>query len=223
MNYLGHIFLSGKNEQILVGNFIADKVKGKKYKFYPVEIQKGILLHRLIDEFTDKNKNFQSIKSYFVPSYNHYSGVVSDLIVDHFLAAEWENYSDISLDTYTKQTYHILLRHYHLIPPRIRLFLHNLIYRDRLLTYKNIEGIEEALSIMSYRTTLPELASTAIRLLNNNYSDLRMLSSEFIQEILSYNSSINSGSIFENDLEYITSATAQICFDQGLTRRIVKL
>ncbi len=219
MNYLGHVFLSGKNEQILVGNFIADHVKGKRFKLYPVEIQKGILLHRLIDKYTDNNKNFLSIKSYFIPSYNHYSGVVADLIVDHFLATEWENHSDLSLDCFTKNTYNSLLKNYHLIPQRIRLFMHNLIYRDRLFTYKNVGGIEEALLIMSYHSSLPKLASTAIELMNDNYLELRLLSNKFINEIKTYIATIDLESIFICEIEYSSNATAQICFGQDLRAR----
>jgi len=45
MNYLAHLYLSGSNEHVLVGNFIADSVKGSKHKDYPYDIQRGILLH----------------------------------------------------------------------------------------------------------------------------------------------------------------------------------
>ena len=53
MNFLAHIYLSGENEGIIIGNFIADGIKGKKYEIYPHAIQKGILLHRAIDSYTD--------------------------------------------------------------------------------------------------------------------------------------------------------------------------
>ncbi|MDD3273470.1 MAG: DUF479 domain-containing protein, partial [Bacteroidales bacterium] len=53
MNYLAHIYLSGSNRQLQVGNFIGDFVKGRKHENYPKGIQKGILLHREIDRFTD--------------------------------------------------------------------------------------------------------------------------------------------------------------------------
>ena len=53
MNYLAHIYLSGKNRQIQIGNFVGDAVKGKAYNSYPDFFRKGILLHRLIDSFAD--------------------------------------------------------------------------------------------------------------------------------------------------------------------------
>ena len=35
MNYLAHIFLSGNDRCIQIGNFIGDGVKGDGYKQYP--------------------------------------------------------------------------------------------------------------------------------------------------------------------------------------------
>ncbi len=53
MNYLAHAYLSFKNEEILVGNMISDFVKGGSKFNFPVNIQKGIMLHRMIDAFAD--------------------------------------------------------------------------------------------------------------------------------------------------------------------------
>ena len=53
MNFLAHIYLSGDNEMIAIGNFIADGIRGKQYKKFQKDIKTGILLHRQIDTFTD--------------------------------------------------------------------------------------------------------------------------------------------------------------------------
>ena len=55
MNYLAHIFLSGNDRCIQIGNFIGDGVKGDGYKQYPRKFQQGILLHREIDAFSDRH------------------------------------------------------------------------------------------------------------------------------------------------------------------------
>lgn len=219
MNYLGHIFLSGDNEEIIIGNFIADSVKGKKYKLYPTEIQKGILLHRKIDEFTDNNEHFQNIKSFFIPVYNHYSGVVADLTTDYFLASDWNNYSEIPLETYTKSIYNILLKHYHIIPVKIKHFLHNLIYRNRLLTYSSLDGIEEALSIMSFHSGLPDFSSTAVKIIKDNHSEIDKLCTSFLSEIIKFTSIQKDELIIDEQFESQINATAQICFGQGLIKR----
>jgi acyl carrier protein phosphodiesterase len=53
VNFLAHTYLSGGNEQIIVGNFMGDYVKGKNYMLFPEQVKKGILIHRDIDTFTD--------------------------------------------------------------------------------------------------------------------------------------------------------------------------
>ena len=69
MNFLGHLYLSKKNADFLIGNFIADEIKGKKYLSYPNEIQNGILFHRKVDTFTDIDRNLLSLKKYLFVSF----------------------------------------------------------------------------------------------------------------------------------------------------------
>ncbi len=93
MNYLAHLYLSGQdNKELLVGNFIADEVKGNKYKSYSQGIRQGIFLHRKIDEFADRHPIFNQSKKRLYPVYRHYAGVVNDIFYDHFLAKDWNVY-----------------------------------------------------------------------------------------------------------------------------------
>ena len=66
MNFLAHVYLSGNDPHLALGNLIADRIKGKDYINYPIPIQKGILLHRQIDTFTDNHPNFRKAKKYFI-------------------------------------------------------------------------------------------------------------------------------------------------------------
>ena len=56
MNYLAHIYLSGANEEILVGNFIGDYVKGFELSKYSDQIRKGAATNAIqIAEIAVKN------------------------------------------------------------------------------------------------------------------------------------------------------------------------
>ena len=101
MNFLAHIYLSFENPKILVGNFIGDFVKGKKLELYGDEIQKGILLHREIDDYTDSHPIVLETKKRLRPNYHHYAPVISDVYYDHFLASLWSNYHKTPLIEYT--------------------------------------------------------------------------------------------------------------------------
>ena len=186
MNFLGHIYLSGDDDQLIIGNFIADCVKGKKYLDYPEGIQKGILLHRSIDSFTDNNIHIQQIKTVLRPTYKLYSGVVTDLFVDHYLAANWLNFSEKPLKEYSEEVYKIFQLNYEILPAKIQGFLSNLIERNRLLSYSEISGVEEALMIMAYKTSLPAKSAEAIKILRGNYDELKTLSLQFVTEVSSF-------------------------------------
>ena len=98
MNYLAHIYLSGENDMLKIGNFIADSVKGKKYLDYPVSIQQGITLHRNIDEFTDSHPIVHQSVHRLFDKYSHYSTVIVDILYDHFLAANWQDFHETKLE-----------------------------------------------------------------------------------------------------------------------------
>ena len=183
MNYLGHIYLSGENELLMVGNFIGDYVKGKNFNHYPDEIKKGILLHRAIDQFTDQNRNWRKVRDMIKPAYGRYSGVVADLFIDHFLAANWMLYSEIPLFIYTKWVNAHLLKNYRYLPARVQGFLAYLIQHKRLLSYSELKGIDESLYIMSLRTSLPDHRAQVIKLLDKHYPEFKSPSIAFLNEV----------------------------------------
>ena len=120
MNFLAHIYLSGNNKLVTIGNFIADGIKGKDYKNYPKEVQIGILLHRQIDSYTDSHETVRKSTKRLHEKYGHYSGVIVDILYDHFLAKNWTKYSDIPLSDYVEDFYVSLEEHFHLLPLRIK-------------------------------------------------------------------------------------------------------
>ena len=85
MNYLAHLVLSGKNEEVLFGNFIADAIKGKSYLTWSKNIQKGVLLHRFIDHFTDTNSHYLAGKRRFYEKFPKMGGVINDILYDYLL------------------------------------------------------------------------------------------------------------------------------------------
>ncbi len=86
MNYLAHAYLSFGQDEVLVGNFIGDFVKGKMMSTFPQEVQNGIRLHREIDKFTDTHPLVRAGQSYLRPLFRHYSTVITDIFFDYYLA-----------------------------------------------------------------------------------------------------------------------------------------
>src|SRR5690554_7924341 len=120
MNFLAHIYLSGNNELITIGNFMADGIRGNKYEGYPPEVQVGILLHREIDTFTDAHPIVRQRTKRLHENYGHFSGVIMDILYDHFLAKNCIIHSNIPLNVYVNHFYETLQAHFDILPPRIK-------------------------------------------------------------------------------------------------------
>ena len=152
MNFLAHIFLSGDRDLVMIGNFMADGIKGKSYEKYPKEIQIGILLHREIDTYTDTHPVVRKSSKRLHKKYGHYSGVIVDILYDHFLARNWSDYCNTPLDEYVENFYRSLETHYDILPQRARQLMPFMIADNWLLSYASIEGISRVLQGMNRRT-----------------------------------------------------------------------
>ena len=169
MNFLAHLYLSGENEKVMVGNFIGDYVKGRKYEAFEDEIKAGILLHRQIDTFTDKHPKFREAKKLFRPEFGLYSGIIIDLVYDHFLAKNWNRFSDTSLRDFTKRVHAVLLSNYLHLPLKVQSFLPFIIQNRRLESYATVDGIQKAMEIMGRHSSLPQKSEEAIEIMKENY------------------------------------------------------
>lgn len=184
MNYLAHIYLSGDNEMVTIGNFIADGIKGKDYKAYPQDIQTGILLHRHIDTFTDAHKTVRKSTKRLHEKYSHYSGIIVDILYDHFLAKNWSTYSNIPLDTYCDTFYDSLEEHFDILPSRIQHMMPYMIPDNWLLSYASIEGIQKVLEGMNRRTKNRVKMNLAVKELEDFYNEFELEFTSFFEELI---------------------------------------
>lgn len=152
MNFLAHIYLSGDNDLIKIGNFMADGIRGKQFETYPLEIQKGIILHRFIDTYTDAHPVFRKSTKRLHEKYHHYAGVIIDVFYDHFLAKNWNNYSDESLADFTNHFYQSLRDNYEFLSERTKGMMPYMIEFNWLVSYQTVEGISRILTQMDSRT-----------------------------------------------------------------------
>jgi len=186
MNFLAHIYLSGKNDEIKLGNFIGDYVKGTAYNNYSPLIRKGILLHRKIDSFTDAHQIVRKHKSLFYSKYHKYAGVIIDIIYDHFLARYWHMFSEVDYNEYIISIYKFLTSNLENMPQEISKIVPNLIYHNWLNSYKTIKGIENVLIGMSKGTSLPSESNYAILILRQHYGDIKNEFFTYFPQLIEY-------------------------------------
>lgn len=183
MNFLAHIYLSGDDEDIIIGNFIADGIKGKRYQKFPPAIAKGILLHRAIDTFTDSHPIVHQSTARLHKNYGHYSGVIVDILYDHFLAKNWSTYSVVPLDEFVENFYKLLRKNFTILPARIQRMMPYMIADNWLLSYATVEGIGKILTQMNVRTKGVSKMNLAVEELVTYYDDFEKEFTLFFEEL----------------------------------------
>ena len=183
MNFLAHIYLSGDNDLLKIGNFMADSIRGNSYENYPDEIKKGVLLHRSIDSFTDMHLVYRQSKHRLHEKYGHYSGVIMDIFYDHFLAKNWANYSDKKLEVYADEFYQLLRDNYDLLTDKIQGMMPYMIARNWLVSYASISGLEMILFQMDHRTKNRVAMHEAIVELQEFYLEFETEFTQFFIEL----------------------------------------
>jgi acyl carrier protein phosphodiesterase len=162
MNFLAHVLLSSHDDEEMIGNLLGDFVRKGEESGYSETVQRGILLHRRIDGFTDRHEVFRRSRQRIRPGLRRYGGVAVDLYYDHFLAREFSRYHDIPLEQFADRLYRLLEAQESLLPLRLRQIMPRMIGRNWLVSYRDIETIERALGRIAQRLSRPnDLAETA--------------------------------------------------------------
>jgi acyl carrier protein phosphodiesterase len=123
---------------------ISDFVKGKTKFNFPINIQKGINLHRIIDAFTDTHFATKQAKQVFKAAAGLYSGAFVDVVYDHFLARDEKEFSPETLENFAEKTYEILNSYTLLLPENFNSMLPFMRSGNWLLNYRFTEGIEKS-------------------------------------------------------------------------------
>lgn len=186
MNYLAHLYLSGQSEDLIVGNFIADSVKGRQYKNFSDGVRQGIILHRYIDTFTDSNEIVEQSKARLRPRFRKYAPIIVDIFYDHYLAANWQAYSSGTLKEYSTQIYRILKNNLDELPLKSVQFLGYMMQNNIPCAYASTEGVNRVLEGMSYRTSFKSDMELAGEALAKHYADFEKEFREFFPMLQKY-------------------------------------
>jgi acyl carrier protein phosphodiesterase len=186
VNFLAHIYLSNEQQEITIGNFIADGIKGTKYTQFTKGIQQGILLHRAIDSYTDTHPIVRKSKKRLHKKYGHYSGVIVDILYDHFLAKNWKQYHSIPLHKYIENFYNFINSNFDSLTPRIQKMMPYMIKENWLLSYASTEGIGKILDRMNQRTNYQSKMNLAVLELTTYYNEFEEEFTLFFKDLKEY-------------------------------------
>ena len=141
MNHLAHLYLSSDNEEEMVGQFIADAVKGNDFNLYSPDIRKGILLHRWVDSFTDTHDLVKKLRAAYRPNLGLYSGVLIDLVFDHYLAKDFHIHAGRELEEFQQFTFGVLNKHEESFPDKIKNYFFHMKDKEFMMKYAHPVGM----------------------------------------------------------------------------------
>lgn len=184
MNFLAHFLLVQHNESWIVGNYIADFIKGNAIYDYPAEVQEGIRVHRAIDTFTDQHPVVLQGVRRLRERHSKYAPVLVDVYYDYVLSLHWRRYADQDLMTFTRRMYRVLESHAGVLPELFQRRLELMIADDWLMRYTNLEGLEEAFKRISRRASKPALFDNAVMSLQEHLPALEADFHLFFPELM---------------------------------------
>ena len=186
MNYLAHAYLSFGDPAILAGNMLSDFIKGKKQFDYSEHIQKGIQLHRAIDQFTDAHPATATIKGFFKPAYKLYASPFSDIVYDHFLANDKNIFPGDELAVFAEATYRQLKEYEEVFPPVFHTIYYYMQLHNWLYNYRLTEGIFRSFEGLVRRAKYMNDATPAKEIFLNNYDALQECYESFFPEVRAF-------------------------------------
>tara|TARA_X000001036_G_scaffold96411_1_gene89189 strand:+ start:560 stop:1144 length:585 start_codon:yes stop_codon:yes gene_type:complete len=192
LNFLAHLALSGKSQNLTIGNFLGDFVKGNLISQYDKEVELGIKFHRAIDAYTDHHLLIKLSKNRFGPRFRRIGGIMVDIAYDHLLALSWDKFYDEPIDRFSKRVLEDVLA-FKELPWEAENLAKMMLRKNSLEKYKNEEFLNNAsLSIhkrLNNRTPMleaPEVIKNVKAELGRDfvsfYPQLIDFSAEWLQE-----------------------------------------
>lgn len=176
MNFLAHLYLSGSEEDLIIGNFIADSVRSSQWNQFKPGVVKGIQLHHKIDAFTDSHPVVEESKERLRAVHHKYSGVIVDILYDHFLARDFDNYSGVKLADFASNSYRLFHSRWDELPTAIQRMLPFMEKHNWLVNYGNRDGLQKVFNGMSRRASFQNQMDQSV---NHLFDDYELFEKEF--------------------------------------------
>lgn len=185
MNFLAHLHLASLAQSSLLGNLLADFVRGNPDDSFAPDIVAGIYMHRRVDVLTDGLPEVAEAKRWFRPETRRVSPITLDVMWDHFVSLHWSTLSpQIDLAEFVAYARENIEPHLPNTPPRF-INLNNYLWQERWLErYSDMAFIANVLNGMASRR--PKLAAlrASWQDLEDHYEPLEKLFWQFYPRMI---------------------------------------
>ena len=187
MNYLFHLVLSGDDPDIIIGNYIADHIRGTKIvNELPNTVLKGVLLHRAIDAYSDMHPAVRHSVALLKPSHARYASVAVDILYDHFLIKNWRQFVKAAMTKKINSFYELLSDRMESLPLKSQKVSRKLLQDNWFGLYETFDGLNTVFVGVTKRThfenALPETVEYLIKFYNELDNDFKV----FARDIFSF-------------------------------------
>ncbi|CAM3530824.1 ACP phosphodiesterase [Rouxiella silvae] len=160
MNFLAHLHLAKLADSSLLGNLMADFVRGNPDGLYSEDVTHGIRMHRRVDVMTDSLPEVKVAREFFSADYRRVSPITLDVVWDHFLSLHWDRLCpETPLPLFINQCRLAIEPHLSATPERFR-NLNTYLWPQRWMErYAELAFIKDVLQGMANRR--PKLAALA--------------------------------------------------------------
>lgn len=151
MNYLGHLYFSNNDFELMYYNLFGDYVKGRDLSRFPEKVQEGLWLHREIDNYVDHHPKVVELLHHLYPELPKISGIAVDLYFDHLLAKNWKDYHTLELNSYLDQFYQTVPKHFEFFTDDFKFVLSKMISGKWINRYGEFDGLKLTCERLSAR------------------------------------------------------------------------
>jgi acyl carrier protein phosphodiesterase len=155
MNYLGHLYLSGNDTELMQANLYGDFIKGSNLSELDPAIERGIRLHRSIDHFIDHHQVIHELLPVLRTDLPKVAGIAIDIYFDHLLAKNWLTFHPQPLDDYLTVIYNSLNTSDKRYNKEYLVFLERLVQHRWINHYPTLDAIDRMSKNVSSQLSFP--------------------------------------------------------------------
>lgn len=185
MNFLAHLHLASLANSSLLGNLLADFVRGSPDADYSPEIASGIMLHRRIDRITDSLDLVKQARKLFCDRHYRVSPIALDVLWDHFLSLHWSRVETrIALSDFIQQAQDAIIPQLASTPEGFQR-INQYLWKERWLErYAELPFIDSTLKNMAARRPRLQALSNCIQDIEQNYVQFEAIFLQFYPQMM---------------------------------------
>jgi len=168
MNFLGHLYFSRNDHDLMLANLFGDFVKGKDLSHFRVKTQKGIYLHRCIDSYIDNHPAVHDLLQILYPQLPKVAGLAIDLYFDHLLAVNWADFHKEKLESFIQEFYNSVNLDHVEYSDEFKFMIEKMIEKNWIYYYQFEYGLNKACQGVSRRISFQNELINGVEVYNNN-------------------------------------------------------